>query len=151
MATAKPIWKMAGLEDKLYAPQWYQGRLCTIKNDKAWFIKSFNNLPHEYDQTKDVFMYPDNIPKSVLPVRTGDIMEFILSDRDKSKPMARKARIYQYSPRPYNGVVEYIRKLIMALNSSICKRVLVEILPNLTMWNFLASPVFTQQLAGSFS
>lgn len=120
--------------------------ICTIVNDKACFIKPFNNLPYGYDTTKEVFMYPDNISKYVLPPKGGDIMEFVLSDRDMSKPMARKAtRISQYSARTYDDVVQYIKKLITDLNSDICNKVLVEILPNITMWSFLASPVFIAQ------
>jgi hypothetical protein len=139
MATAN--WSM----DIRSALRWYRGRLIKITNDKEWFIKPLNNLPYGYDTTQNVFMSSDNVLKYILPAKVGDTVEFLLGDRNKSKPTARKARISQYCPRTYDEVLQYMNKLIMDLNSNISKNLLVEILPNTAMWSVLASPVFTSQ------
>ena len=146
MATARSNWP---IEIKS-APQWYRGRLCTIKNDKEWFIKPFSNLPYGYETTQEVFMSPDNVSKYVLPAKEGDTVEFLLGDRNRSRPMAHKARIFQYSSRTCDEVLQYMNKLTTDLNSIICKNLFVEILTNTVMWGFLASPVFTTQ-TGKYS
>jgi hypothetical protein len=145
MATARTKWAVERWKVQ-NASQWYRGTLCTITTDKAWFIKPFNYFPYGYDTTQEVFMHPDSMSKYVLPPKGGDIMEFLLGDRNKSKPMARKGRVSQYSPRTYDEVLQHIEKLIMDLNYNICKNLLIEILPNTTMWSFLASPVFTTEI-----
>lgn len=144
MATAGTRWQAEEFGFK-NGPEWYRGRLRTITNDKGLFIKPFNNLPDGYDTTKQVFLHHDKISNYILPPKEGDIMEFLLGDRDKTKPIAYQARISQYSPRSYDEIVQYIKRLIMDMNSDICKKVLVEILPNIATWDFLASPVFIAQ------
>ena len=122
--------------------QWYKGRLCPIKKQNAWFINPMLELPHGYDKTKDVFMYPNYISKYVLPVVEGDTMEFILGDRDKTKPMAQKVRVSQYSPRTCKELNEYIRKLTKEIDCVNFQNVLVQVLPCTAMWKFLGSPKF---------
>ncbi|XP_046847641.1 NFX1-type zinc finger-containing protein 1-like [Xenia sp. Carnegie-2017] len=122
--------------------QWLRGRLCPIRKDTAWFVKPFSELPDGYEKTKDVFLYPNYISKEVLPVAEGDILEFILGDRDKSRPMAIKVRVCQYSPRFQKDVIKYVRRLNMDLNSTKCKTILTQVLPCTSMWKYLGSPVF---------
>ena len=119
--------------------QWYRGRLCPIRKQNAWFMKPMAELPDGYDKSKDVFMYPDYISQYILPVMEGDMLEFMLGDRDKTRPMARKVRVSQYSPRTCKELIEYIRKLIKNLEN---KKILGQILPCTAMWRFLGSPVF---------
>jgi len=141
MATARSNWPM----EIKSAPQWHRGILCTIRNDREWFIEPLSNLPYSSETTQEVFMSPDNVSKYVLPAKEGDTVEFLLGDRNKSKPMARKARILQYSLRTCDEVLQYMNKLTTDLNSNICKNLFVEILTNTEMWGFLASPVFATQ------
>ena len=99
-------------------------------------------LPDGYDKSKDVFMYPNYISEYVLPVVEGDMLDFILGDRDKTKPMAQKIRVSQYSPRTCKELTEYIRKLTEDLDCITFKKALVQILPCAAMWRFLGSPKF---------
>ena len=69
--------------------QWHKGRLCAIKNDKTSFIKPFNTLPEGFTN-KDVFLNPDNISRHVLPVKNGDLVEFVLGDRNKQSQWREK-------------------------------------------------------------
>ena len=147
MATAGTKWQAEEWGVKK-GSQWYRGRLRTITIDKGMFIKPFNDIPDGYDATKQVFLHSDKLSKYILPPKEGDIMEFLLDDRDKTKPMAYRARLSQYSPRSYDEVVQCIKKLIMDVNSDICRKMLVETLPNIAMWDFLASPVFIAQTGG---
>ena len=124
--------------------QWLKGRLCEIKNEKSLFIKPSNDLPEGFTN-KDVYLNPDNISKYVLPVKGGDLVEFVLGDRNKTKPMARKVKISQYSPRTCQELLNYIEKLSDVLNSDDCKKVLLETLPKISMWSFLGSPVLVTQ------
>ncbi len=131
-----------GLKEAKVTTQWYRGRLCPIRKQNAWFMKPMAELPDGYDKSKDVFMYPNYISEYVLPVMEGDMLEFILGDRDKTKPMARKVRVSQYSPRTCKELIEYIRKLTEDLDCVNLKKVLVQVLPCTAMWRFLGSPVF---------
>ena len=124
------------------AAQWYKGRLCPIRKESAWFIKPQLELPDGYDKSKDVFMYPNYISQYVLPLMEGDKLEFILGDRDKTRPMAQKVRVSQYSPRTCTELNEYIKKLSEELDSPNFKKILVQVLPCSAMWRFLGSPVF---------
>ena len=129
--------------------KWYEGRLCPIKKDNAWFIRPSDELPPGYEKSKDVFMHPDKISKFVLPVVQNDMLEFLLGERDKTKPMARKVRVSQYSPRTYKDLIEYIRKLNDDLKGVLFENVLTQILPCTAMWRFLGSPNVFQNKAGS--
>ena len=120
--------------------KWYKGKLCPIKNPKAWFIRPETELPHDYCKSKDVFMYPNYVSDHVLPIREGDILEFILGDRDKAKPMAIKVQVFQYLPRTCQELTEYIRKL-----TNDVREVLVQVLPYNAMWRFLGSPEFIKE------
>ena len=122
--------------------QWLKGRLCPIRKESAWFIKPMVKLPEGYDRSKDVFMYPNYISQYVLPVVGGDTLEFILGDRDKSKPMAREVRVSQYSPRTCKELIEYIKKLTKDLNGTSLKKVFMQVLSCTAMWRFLGSPTF---------
>ena len=123
--------------------QWHKGTLCTIKTEKSIFIKPLNTLPDGFTH-KDVYLNPGNISQYVLPVKGGDSVEFVLGDRNKARPMARKAKISQYSARTCQELLDYITKLSEDLNSADCKKVLMETLPNTAMWSFLGSPTFVQ-------
>jgi hypothetical protein len=127
---------------------WFKGRLCPIKTPKAWFIKPMAELPEGYCKSKDVFMHPNYISEYVLPVTEGDMLEFILGDRDKTRPMAIKVRVSQYSPRTCKELTEYMRKLTKDLDGVQMKNVLVQVLPCTALWRFLGSPVF-KKTAGS--
>ena len=122
--------------------QWYKGRLCPIRKQNAWFIKPKEELPNGYCKSKDVFMYPNYISQYVLPVMEGDMLEFILGDRDKTKPMAQKVRVSQYTPRTCKELTEYMRKLNEDLDCANFQKVLVQVLPCTAMWRFLGSPMF---------
>ncbi|XP_046848921.1 NFX1-type zinc finger-containing protein 1-like [Xenia sp. Carnegie-2017] len=122
--------------------QWLRGRLCPIRKETAWFVKPFSELPDGYEKRKDVFLYPNYLSKEILPVAGGDILEFILSDRDKSRPMAINVRVCQYSPRFQKDVVKYICRLNEDLNSPKCRTVLTQVLPCTSMWKYLGSPIF---------
>jgi hypothetical protein len=125
--------------------QWHKGRLCEInRNKKCLFINPLNDLPEGFTK-RDVYLNPDNISKYVLPVKGRDTVEFVLGDRDKTRPMVRKVRISQYSPRTCQELLDYIKKFSEDLNSEDCKKVLMETLPKITMWSFLGSPVFLTQ------
>ena len=87
-------------------------------------------------------MYPDNISKFVLPVVENDMLEFLLGERNKTKPMARKVRVAHYSPRTCSEIIKYIRKLILDLKDVYFEDVLTQVLPCTAMWMFLGSPVF---------
>ena len=121
--------------------QWHKGTLRPITNEKSIFIKPLKTLPKGYTN-KDVYLNPGNISKYALPVKVGDSVEFVLGDRDKARPMARKIKISQYSPRTCQEMLEYITNLTENLESAECKKVLMETLSNTTMWSFLGSPVF---------
>ncbi len=125
--------------------QWHKGKLCPNINEKSIFIEPFNTLPEGYTQ-RDVYTHSDNISKYVLPVKGGDSVEFVLGDRDKARPMARKVKIFQYSPRTCQELLDYIKKFNEDLNSADCKKVLVETLPNTAMWSFLGSPIFAKEI-----
>jgi hypothetical protein len=126
--------------------QWRKGTLCPIRSEKSIFIKPLNTLPEGFTQ-KDVYLHPDNISKYVLPVKGGDSVEFVLGDRDKARPMARKVKVIQYSPRTSQELIDYITKFTEDLKSADCKKVLMETLSNTVMWSFLGSPSF----AGKFN
>ena len=128
--------------------QWLKGRLCPIKQKNAWFIRPMTELPKGYCKSKDVFMYPNYISEYVLPVMEGDMLEFILDDRGKTKPMARKVRVSQYSTRTCKELIDYMRELISNLNGANSKKILVHVLPCTALWSFLGSPVF-KNTAGS--
>ena len=70
------------------------------------------------------------------------MLDFVLGDRDKTRPMAHKVRICQYLPRTYKTLAEYIKKLTDDLNCTNFKNVLVQVLPCTAMWKFFGSPVF---------
>ena len=123
--------------------QWHKGRLCSIKN-KALFIKPTQSLPEGFTD-KDVYLNPDNISKYVLPVKGGDAVEFVLGDRNKARPMARKVKISQYSQRTSEDLIDYIKELTENLKSADCRKVLMETLPNTAMWSFFGSPNFMLQ------
>ena len=131
-----------GLKQVKVTTQWHKGRLCPIRKQNAWFIKPMVELPQGYDRSKDVFMYPNYISQYVLPVTEGDTLEFILGDRDKTKPMARKVRVSQYAPRTCKELVKYIRYLMDDLDCVSFRKILVQVLPCTAMWRFLGSPVF---------
>ena len=135
--------KTIGLKAK-EGMQWHKGTTCQIRNEKSIFIKPLNNLPDGYKQNKDVYMHSDNISKYVLPLKGGDLMEFVLGDRDKEKPMARKVKVSQYSQRTSKELVDYMKKLSEDLSSTDCKKVLMETLSNLVMWSFLGSPILAE-------
>ena len=124
--------------------QWHKGTLCQVRNEKSMFIKPLGNLPDGYNPNKDVYMYSDNISKYVLPLKGGDSMEFVLGDRDKEKPMARKVKVSQYSQRTSKELVDYITNLTEYLSSADCKKVLMETLSNTVMWSFLGSPILAE-------
>ena len=142
--------KTLGLKAK-ESSKWLVGRLCPIKHDTTagkqplWYIKPSVGLPDGYNRTKDVRMNRDNISEYILPLASGDLVEFVLGIRDKSKPMAVKARVFRYSQRTCTVLVDYIENLSACLTSAIFKKVLVEILPNTVMWAFLGSPIFKEK------
>ena len=108
------------------------------------FIKPLNGLPEGYNPNKDVFMHPDNVSRYVLPLKGGDSVEFVLGERDKEKPMARKVKLHQYSKRSCQELLDYIKKYTEDLQSPDCKKVLMESLSYTIMWNFLGSPAFAE-------
>lgn len=120
--------------------EWLKGRLCPIESKDAWFIKPFEELPRGYNKFKDVFMYPKYISEYVLTVKAGDKLEFLLGDRNKTKPIAYRVRIFQYSSRTCEELTEYIKKLTKDLESK--KEALMKVLPCTAMWSFLGSPEF---------
>ena len=123
--------------------KWLKGRLCQIKCDKAWYIKPRMELPNGYNTSKDVFLYPDKLAEHILPVMEGDILEFLLGDRDKTRPMARKVHVSQYTQRTCKEIEEYMTKLTKELGTSVnVKEILLQVLPCTAMWNFFGSPVF---------
>ena len=132
-----------GLKSK-ETTQWYEGTLCQIRNEKSMFIKPVNKLPDGYNTNKDVYMHFDNISKYVLPLKGGDSVEFVLGERDKEKPMARKVKVTQYSQRTSEELIAYITKLTGDLKSTDCKKALLENLSNTVMWGFFGSPIFVQ-------
>ena len=131
-----------GLRAKRTSAQWYRGRLCPVRNENAWFIRPFTELPEGYAENKDVFAYPNYISQHVLPLVEGDMLEFVLGDRDKTRPMAQKVRVSQYTPRTRKDVIKYVRYLTEDLNTANVRKVLVQVLPCTAMWRFLGSPVF---------
>jgi hypothetical protein len=128
--------------------RWLKGRLCPIREQNAWFVNPTTELPDGYCKSKDVFLRPNCISQYVLPVMEGDMLEFILGDRDKTKPMARNVRVSQYTPRTCKELTEYIRKLTKDLDSVHVGKVLVQVLPCTALWRFLGSPEF-KRTAGS--
>ena len=126
--------------------QWHKGTLCPIRNERSIFIKPLNGLPEEYtcNSNKDVYMHADNISKYVLPLKGGDSVEFVLGDRNKEKPMARKVKVIQYSQRTTEELLEYIEKYTEDLKSTDSKKVLMETLSYTVMWSFLGSPTFAR-------
>ena len=124
--------------------QWHKGTLCQIRNEKSIFIKPLNELPEGYKKKKDVYMHSDNISKYVLALKGGDSVEFVLGERDKEKPMARKVKVIQYSQRTSRELLDYINKFTEDLKSADCKKVLMETLSNTVMWSFLGSPAFAK-------
>ena len=131
-----------GLKAKRTAMQWFRGRLCPIRKENAWFIKPMAELPEGYATNKDVFMYPNYISQHVLPLVEGDMLEFVLGDRDKTRPMAQKVRVSQYTPRTHKSLIEYVSCLTEELNTANVRKVLVQVLPCTAMWRLLGSPVF---------
>ena len=123
--------------------QWYKGKLCPIEEDNpVYHIRPLMELPEGYEKSKNVLMYPDSISEFVLSVAQNDTLEFLLGERDKTKPMARKVRVSQYSSRTCRELIDYIRKLILDLEDVYFKNVLTQVLPCTAMWRFLGSPVF---------
>ena len=122
--------------------QWHKGTLCPIRNEKAIFIKPSNGLPEGYNPNKDVFMHSDGVSRYALPLKEGDSVKFVLGDRNKEKPMARKVKLQQYSKRSCQELLEYIAKYTEDLKSPNCKQVLMETLSHTVMWRVLGSPVF---------
>ena len=120
--------------------EWLKGRLCAIRNATALYIEPFAELPNGYSKSKDVFMSPKYISEYVLPVKEGDKLEFMLGDRDKTRPMAYKVRIFQYSRRTCEELTEYIKKLTKDLDTK--NEALVKVLPCTAMWSFLGTPKF---------
>ena len=133
--------KTLGLKAK-ESSRWLKGTLCSIEKS-YWFIKPTGDLPKGYDTKRDVYMQSDNISKYILPLKGGDLVEFVLGERDPAKPMARKVRVYRYSQRTCEELVDYLNQLTEDLNSAYYKTVLVETLPNIVMWSFLGSPTST--------
>jgi cold shock CspA family protein len=142
MDSQKKRRKTVGLKPK-ESTQWHKGALCPIRSEKSIFIKSLNTLPEGFTQN-DVYLHPDNISKYVLPLKGGDSVEFVLGDRDKEKPMARKVKVIQYSQRTTEELLDYIEKLTEDLKSADCKNVLMETLSSTVMWSFLGSPSFSK-------
>ncbi|XP_028410574.1 NFX1-type zinc finger-containing protein 1-like [Dendronephthya gigantea] len=124
--------------------EWRKGTLCPIKNERLLFIKPLNDLPKDYNQSKDVFMHCDGVSKYALPVKEGDSLKFVLGDRDKERPMAWKVKLQQYSKRSCQELLDYIAKYTQDLNSQDCKKVLMETLSHTVMWSVLGSPVFAR-------
>jgi cold shock CspA family protein len=143
MDSQKKKRKTVGLSQK-ESMQWHKGTLCQIRNEKSIFIKPLNELPEGYKKTKDVYMHSDNISKYVLALKGGDSVEFVLGERDKEKPMARKVKVIQYSKRTSRELLDYINKFTEDLKSADCKKVLMETLSNTVMWSFLGSPAFAK-------
>ena len=127
------------------ASQWHKGRLCPIGKTEAYFIKPSMALPEGYSAFKDVYMNPKNISKFLLPLKTGDELEFVLGERDKARPMARKVRVSQYSHRTYPVLREYLEKFLVFMKSLDRNQALVETLPSTTMWSFLGSVHLTEK------
>ncbi len=143
MDSQKKKRKTVGLRQK-ESMQWHKGTLCQIRNEKSIFIKPLNELPEGYKKKKDVYMHSDNISKYVLALKGGDSVEFVLGERDKEKPMARKVKVIQYSQRTPRELLDYINKFTEDLKSADCKKVLMETLTNTVMWSFLGSPAFAK-------
>ena len=120
--------------------QWLKGRLCPIIN-KKYYIKPNIELPDGYAKTKDVLMHPNHIPQFVLPLTEGDELKFVLGDRDKMRPMARKVLVSQYTARNYKDLTEYIRKITKDLEGVNVKQILTDVLPCSALWRFLGSPL----------
>ena len=122
--------------------QWFKGRLCEIKQSNAWFLKPTTELPNGYNKSKDVFLRPDFLPQHILPVMEGDTLEFLLGDRDKTRPMARKVRVSHYTPRTCKEITEYMNKLVKELDSDNVREILGQVLPCTALWKLFGSPVF---------
>ena len=142
--------KTVGLRQK-ESMQWHKGILCPIRNEKSIFIKPLNDLPKGYKKNKDVYMHSDNISKYVLPLKGGDSVEFVLGERDKEKPMARKVKVTQYSQRTSKELLEYIDKYTEDLKSADSKKVLMETMSFTVMWSFFGSPNFAEDGDNSVS
>ena len=136
--------KMMGIKSQ-GASQWHKGRLCPIRKTEAYFIKPSMELPEGYSVCKDVYMNPKNISQFLLPLKTGDELEFVLGERDKARPMARKVRVSQYSHRTYPVLKEYLQKFLEFLKSSDRNQALVETLPSTAMWCLLGSVHFPKK------
>ena len=132
--------KGEGLKQGKKNIEWLKGTLCPTESKGAWFIKPFEELPRGYNKFKDVFMYPKYISEYVLTVKAGDKLEFLLGDRDKTRPFAYKVRIFRYSSRTCEELTEYIMKLSKDLETK--KEALMKVLPCTAMWSFLGSPEF---------
>ena len=92
----------------------HQGRVTNVLQTIG-FMVPMNDLPSDYPQGESVRFTPKNVKSGGLQIKAGDVLEFILGAKDKSKPWAVSARLTAVSRRSEKEIEDLLKSILKKL------------------------------------
>ena len=112
---------------------WKTGKVVKVNDDKNIFLRA----AEARGGSEDAFMHAEKISAHSIPLKIGDSIHFIPSDRGGRGPSVLKAKHSEFMPRSSEELKTYLTSVTKAVKSS-GRVVLMEILPLSTQWKFIA-------------
>ena len=112
---------------------WRTGKVVKVTDDKNTFLRAIEAR----SGSEDAFMHVDKISAHSIPLKIGDSVHFIPSDRGGRGPSVLKASHSEFVPRSSEELKTYLMSVAKSIESS-GRAVLMEIMPLSTQWKFIA-------------
>ena len=111
---------------------WRSGRVVRVLENRNSFVKDIEDRG-----SKDYFMHAEKISAHAFPLKTGDRVEFVPSDRRGKGPSVLKAKQREFVARSTEEFRVYLESTAKAIKDN-GRAVLLEILPLSVQWRFIA-------------
>ena len=112
---------------------WRTGKVVKVTDDKNTFLRAVG----VHGASEDTFMHAEKISAHSIPLKIGDSVHFVPSDRGGRGPSVLKARHSEFVPRSSEELKTYLMSVEKAVNS-FGRAVLMEVMPLATQWRFIA-------------
>ena len=113
---------------------WRSGRVVRVLETRNAFVK---DIEDHVNRSKDYFMHSEKISAHAIPLKPGDRVEFVPSDRSGKGPSVLKAKQKEFVARSPEEFQEYLESTAKTIKDT-GRAVLLEILPLSVQWRFIA-------------
>ena len=111
---------------------WRGGTVVNVLENRNAFVRDVE------DPGKDYFMHAEKISAHAMPLKSGDKVEFVPSDRKGKGPSVLKAKQREFVARSETEFKAYLKSTAKTMKDH-GRAVLLEILPLTVQWKFIAN------------